>query len=408
MKAFRSASSGFVFFLFSVAASGTETNTQILEKIWKAGHERSCSPEMRASFNVANFTRVRAKVRDESDRDSLGEALNPFLFSLGHSHTELFTDTHESFYLFRGFYAETHPEADPAPRLVNPGIQVGKDSLGYFAREVLDGFPAKAHGFQRGDRILKVGGEPFRGFWGRAQKGEVRVEAGRDGKKFEIKLPLPALEWSEALQSATYQSAHIVNLGVHRVGYVRLWTGVHPESATALAEIVKRFKSAGVDGILLDLRGGCGGAFWEHLDPFFANRKDYFVLTETSGDDQEFTQVPGQKTNPDAYLGPLVVLTNEGSRSGKEALAYQFKKSKRATLVGTTTAGYFSGGEMLFIDEPVNYLFYLCHVRGRLDNDEIEGIGISPDLTVPFSTSGALGDSQLEAGLKALTDKIGK
>ncbi|MBK9206168.1 MAG: hypothetical protein IPL73_27910 [Candidatus Obscuribacter sp.] len=46
------------------------------------------------------------------------------------------------------------------------------------------------------------------------------------------------------------------------------------------------------------------------------------------------------------YDKPLVVLINEGSRSGKEIIAYALQKSKRAVLVGTNTAGYVVAGRL--------------------------------------------------------------
>jgi carboxyl-terminal processing protease len=41
---------------------------------------------------------------------------------------------------------------------------------------------------------------------------------------------------------------------------------------------------------------------------------------------------------------PIVLLINDGVRSGKEIFAYAMKKSKRATLVGSTTAGEVAAG----------------------------------------------------------------
>lgn len=383
-------------------AGAQETNSQVLDKIWIAGRQKACSPEMRAGFDERTLTRLKGKLRSESDRSSLAEVVNPFLFSQGYSHTQLFTDRMESFYLFKGYQSQIDPKAPPAPLLVNPGIQVGTDHRGYFVREVLDGLPAKGKNIERGDRILAVDGTPFAGDWGKTRTNAT-VRFSHRGHLKEIALDLPALNWSQAFQDATLKSIRVIPLQGKSIGYVHLWSGVHPESANALWSAVREFRQANVDGIVLDLRGGYGGAFWEHLDPFFSDRKDYFEMSATNGDGKTDVLRPPPKKNEEAYLGPMSVVIDESSRSGKEALAYQFKKSRRAVVVGTTTAGYFSGGELIFIDEPVDYLLYLCVMRdSKLDGTEVEGIGISPTLSVAFAPGGPFSDSQLEAALNQI------
>ena len=58
----------------------------------------------------------------------------------------------------RGYAHEaiSKPKLRPAPKLVNPGAQLGKDKNGYFVREVLDGFPAGVAGLKKKDRIGKA------------------------------------------------------------------------------------------------------------------------------------------------------------------------------------------------------------------------------------------------------------
>ena len=111
------------------------------------------------------------------------------------------------------------------------------------------------------------------------------------------------------------------------------------------------------------------------------------------------------KKNKNFFSGPMVVLINEGVRSGKEALAYQFKKTKRAFLIGDKTPGYFSTGQYFYADEALNYILYLCVFRVELDGHKIEGVGIEPDETILYKSSDPIGDTQLSAGLKFLSRK---
>ena len=86
--------------------------------------------------------------------------------------------------------------------------------------------------------------------------------------------------------------------------------------------------------------------------------------------------------NNEAYSGPMAVLINAGTRSGKEALAYQFVKTGRATVIGTTTAGAFSGGMGIFAQRDAGYVLYLAVLEMRLDDRVIEGVGVAPHIEV--------------------------
>jgi len=97
----------------------------------------------------------------------------------------------------------------------------------------------------------------------------------------------------------------------------------------------------------------------------------------------------------------MVVLSNESVRSGKEALAYQFKRTKRAFVVGRQTAGAFVAGKGFFADENLRYLLYLA-VKGVLrDGNDLGGRGIAPDREVVFPLGSTLAeDPQLRAALE--------
>ena len=44
------------------------------------------------------------------------------------------------------------------------------------------------------------------------------------------------------------------------------------------------------------------------------------------------------------FSKPVIVLINKGSRSGKELLAYYFKRTGQAILLGEHTAGHVAAG----------------------------------------------------------------
>ncbi len=135
-------------------------------------------------------------------------------------------------------------------------------------------------------------------------------------------------------------------------------------------------------GVILDLRDGYGGAWWEYLDAFFPDRGDYFVAHTFNADGAAEPVAAEAQVNNEAYSGPMAVLINAGTRSGKEALAYQFVKTGRATVIGTTTAGAFSGGMGIFAQRDAGYVLYLAVLEMRLDDRVIEGVGVAPHIEV--------------------------
>jgi carboxyl-terminal processing protease len=176
-------------------------------------------------------------------------------------------------------------------------------------------------------------------------------------------------------------SVREISIDDHRIGYLHLWTGTGDDGAERFHAAVASL--AETDALILDLRGGFGGAWYEHLDPFFANREGFFAYTVINRKGSTVYQ-PEAHVTAAPYERPMAVLINEGTRSGKEAVAFQFKKSGRAALIGTTTEGAFSAGKGLFVDDVGPLLYYLAVAEYRLDGQRIEGVGVEPDLVVPF------------------------
>lgn len=396
-----------LLFSFSASLLAKETksppqkNSEILHRVWKTGSEKACSPDMQKAFSEATRLKLEKQLKSEDNIEDLATILNPFLVSLGKSHTEFMTTASEGYYLFKSYESISKPPLRPSPKLINPGIQLGKDRDGYFVREVLDGFPASIAGLKKKDRIISINGIPFIGSWGISPR-VVSIQTQRMGKALDIKMEIKALDWNQSFQDASKNSVKIFKtINGKKIGYIHLWSGVHPESAKLLAQSITKLKKQKITSLILDLRGGYGGAWWDHLDPFFLDTSSYMKMEINSGGEIETMESPFKK-NKNYYAGPMAVLINEGVRSGKEALAYQFKKTKRATLIGEKTPGYFTTGKYFYVEEPLNYIFYLCVYQLKLDGNIIEGIGIQPDLNVPFDLLGEHNDSQLDRAIDYL------
>ena len=198
-------------------------------------------------------------------------------------------------------------------------------------------------------------------------------------------VPLDIKE-KDRLGDDSYASVKIIEHRAHRFAYVRLWWLRGIEMKYALQNGVYRANET--EGIIIDIRDGYGGDMgYEFIAPFMQYGLGE-VTVESIRRKQTFKSIAGCNR-------PVVVLINGGSRSGKETLAYLFKKTGRGVLVGERTAGYVTGGRKKDISSD-SFLYYGAAML-LIDGKLLEGVGVEPDVVVPFDIRFAAGkDVQLE------------
>ena len=99
------------------------------------------------------------------------------------------------------------------------------------------------------------------------------------------------------------------------------------------------------------------------------------------------------------------MLVNEGSRSGKEILAYGFRRYGIGPVVGTKTAGALVGGTLRVMND--GSILYLAYVDVQVDGIRLEGVGVEPDIEVPFLLEYAEGaDPQKERAIKVALEAV--
>jgi carboxyl-terminal processing protease len=153
-----------------------------------------------------------------------------------------------------------------------------------------------------------------------------------------------------------------------------------------------------VDELILDLRDGWGGASPSYLNIFTAKIPDMTTIRRDGSRNKRSFQ----------WKKPVVLLVNEGTRSGKEILAFGFQQYQIGPVVGSKTAGAVVGGSAFVMDDAS--LLYLA-VVDVLVNDKyrLEGMGITPDVNVPFSLEYAQGaDPQKEKAIEVAIASLEK
>lgn len=295
---------------------------------------------------------------------------NQAISGLHASHTAVYTRADLDYWALKSIFSQ-RLDAYQVPL---SGIWPRRQGTRWYARYVLPGSPAAQAGVQTGDELVSLDGKPFDPLAFKADK-PVRLKISVDGRN---RRGLQIVAVTQSVQQSFLDAANtderIVSHAGKRIGYFHLWAGTNKAFLDSLNTALNRFEQERVDAVLLDLRGGYGGA-----------SLDYRVHLRDS-----------------AYLSslPNVALIDEGVRSGKEWLAGMLRHERLATLVGSRTAGAFLGG---MANNVLGDEYFVYVAGGEFIPPElgpIEGRGIDPDILVPPCLKFCGGaDPQLQAAL---------
>jgi len=314
---------------------------------------------------------------------------NAALGELAVSHTAYYPkDSSENLQL-RSLYAVMIK--DPAPEVESVGADFVRTPNGFFVRQVFVKSPAEAAGLLRGDRIVLADEKVFdpvrslSGKDGRAVRFEVERAKGAPPVRLQIvpRKTKPAEEWLAAQDSASQVVEHLGR----RVAYASIYSCAGPKPLELIQKIMdERF--TGAEALVLDLRDGWGGCPPEFLRLFNPVAP---TLRFVGRDGKERLWLS-------SWRKPVVLLTNRNTRSGKEIVAFEFRKHAIGPIVGERTAGAFLAGRPIPLSD--GSLLYLAVERCEVDGVALEGSGVAPTIEVAdalFYLAGA--DPQRERAL---------
>jgi carboxyl-terminal processing protease len=380
-----------------VPADGVPT----FESVWQTVRDRFYDPR----HNGLDWPAVResylADVQRATSQSSLARVINTMLSELHASHTRFYTPDEPEYYQLADIFAGALrrrglQSAFPDGRISYPGIGIisGFEANGrHTITGVIDGTPAQQAGLRAGDEIVAADGtafEPVGSFRGKVGKSVV-LEVHRGASVVRIQVRPVDLEPSRMFLRGLESSARIVESNGRRIGYVHVWCYAGYIYQRALERLLSQGLLKDADALIWDLRDGWGGAQPEYLDLFNARAPTMQVIDKSGT--SEFVNVKWRK--------PVAMLINSGTRSGKEVLAYGFKKYRLGELIGTRTEGavlaatafLIGGGLLLLAVEDV-----------RVDGERLEGVGVTPTIEVEAGTASAGSDDpQLSRAVAVLS-----
>ncbi len=311
-------------------------------------------------------------VEETKDKDIIYAAIKGILESL---------DPHSSFLppdMYKDMQTETKGEFGGI------GIEITiKDGFPTVITPIED-TPAYKAGIKSGDHIIRIDGKPTKNM---GLMDVVKMIRGGKGKPVNLTI---AREGTTGVKEYTVVRDVIVVKSVKfrmledNYGYVRIaqfQERTARDLDNAVKELEKSNKGNPLKGLILDLRNDPGGLLEQAVevsDKFLSD--DIIVSIEGRQKEANKIKFYAKSKNGD-YLGPLVVLVNEGSASASEIVAGALQDYKRAIVVGAKTFGKGSVQTIFPLGDGSAVRLTTAKYftpKGR----SIQAEGITPDITV--------------------------
>ena len=372
------------------AQQAARVRQKTFEKVWQTVNEKYFDP----NFGGLDWRAVRAsyapQVAAVKTDEELYRLLNRMLGELKVSHMQVVTP--EQIAVLK---------APP----VSTGVvlrEVGNQLV--IARLIENSSAAKA-GLKTGYAVVKVDGEPVKALAEAQRKlagaPNTTVRLSYLDEKDELhEAVLERLPVTQAIGGklagisfyALFESKRLAD----DIGYVR-FSNFAGFLGPKIQEAMEAMK--GARGLVLDLRGNTGGedSVAINLAGMLFDKETQLMVTRTrKGEDFYYKAKP----QPNAFLGPVVLLLDEASGSASEQLAAGLQEAGRAVVIGKKTAGKDLDADVLQLPTGA-YLIYASGQPHTPKGVVIEGRGVIPDVEVSLTREGLLAgrDAQLEAAI---------
>ena len=267
------------------------------------------------------LTQHRDAIEQSRTHTAFAGAINDLFESTGQSHFKYFTDQDWLYWLLRGFFFQDEEIVE----VEHIGLFTERIGGRWFVRSLLEESAATSTMIRVGDEVLSVDGLPFspvNSFRGKAGQS-VRIRLRRKpGLVFNLSMTPVKESLYDAMQKAIQRSIRVIEHDGFDMAYMHGWSLLG--RGTEYRRLLDM--QADVDGLILDYRDGVGG---------LPDAAKWFVL----GDGGRRSR----HRRSSHWTKPVVILTADGTRSGKEVVVHAVQSARRAPLIGEPTPGSVTG-----------------------------------------------------------------
>lgn len=375
----------------------------LFDEIVNIVEENFYNPEQIVQDFPAIKARFRPKLATISSKESFSKIVNNMLHMLNASHTYYLTPDDYEYYQLTALFSRIPDVASlfGGKEVMYPTIgiltQVIENQV--FVVSVLSGSVAEKAGILKGDEILSINGKPFKPIASLQSRigldTFIDIKRWKQKKSIKIKVRPVLVNPKKELLDAQKSSVQIIKRKGVQIGYIHLYSYAGEEYHQELMNAMVWGALKKADALIIDMRYGLGGAWPYYLNIFNPNIPQ-LVTRDRKGRE---TVVDSQ------WRKPAVYLVNSFSRSGKELLVFGARKYNLATVIGERTPGHTLGGRLFPLSN--GDALFLAIQSCLIDGVNLEGVGVSPDIEIPFDIRYCAGDDvQLDKALEYLVEQL--
>lgn len=239
---------------------------------------------------------------------------------------------------------------------------------------VFKGSPAEEVGMRTGDKIVYVNDVYYSAY---EMDAAVDVMRGTPGESVKVTV----MRGLETIDFDITRKVVNINYVEHQIldgniGYVMVYDFLG-DAVEGFAAALENFETAGVKGMIIDLRNNGGGLLDASvaMADMILPEGTVVSMRDKLGNEEVFS------IDNEYYNVPMVVLVNEYSASASEILSGAIRDYGEGTLVGTTTFG--KGVVQSVVDFPDGSGLKVTTARYFTPSGEcIHEVGIEPHVTV--------------------------
>ena len=384
---------------FATEKQNHSSYSALFEEIVNIVETNFYNPDQIAKDFPAIKNDYRVQLKNVSSKKTFSSLVNSMLGKLNASHTYYLTPDDYEYYQLGALFSKI-PEISKlfdGKDVLYPSVGILTQNIGnrVFIVSVLAGSVAEKAGLLKGDEIVSVDGAaylPITSLRSNVGKNIVfEIRRKEMNKPFTILMQPVLVNPKQEMLEAQKSSVRIIEQNEKRIGYVHIYSYAGFEYHQELLDALTWGILKEADALIIDLRYGLGGAAPSYLNIFNAN----IPVLKMYNRDGTVTVFDSQ------WRKQAVYLVNRYSRSGKEILAYGARRYQQVKVIGERTAGHVLGGRLFPLSN--GDALFLAVQSALVDGVNLEGIGVSPDIEVPFDVRYCAGhDAQLEKALEHL------